>query len=113
MEDIEAAIEAAKHFKYEEDEPKRRYAFNRISDLPESKLNLKQAIKDRIRELCAAYISLASFIPDEDADYLLGLHGEQKKKRSIKIMMRVLKEMDKLEREIREFDPFDLPTPRQ
>lgn len=109
MEDIEAVIKASQHFKYEKDELETKYAFNRISDLPESKSNLKRAIKDRIRVLCASYISLASFIPDEDAEYLLGLHGEQKGKRSIKIMMRMLKEMDKLEKEIREFDPFDLP----
>lgn len=111
MDDIEVVIKAIQNFKYEKDEPE-KYAFNRISDLPESKSNLKRAIKDRIRFLCASYISLASFIPDEDAEYLLGLHGEQKKKRSIKIMMRMLKEMDELEREMRDFDPFDLPTAR-
>ena len=107
MEDIEAVIKASQHFKYERDESKARYSFNKISDLPESKRNLKRAIKERIQLLCASYISLASFIPDEDAEYLLGLHGEQKKKRSIKIMMRMMKEMDRLEKEIREFDPFD------
>jgi len=106
VEDIEAVIKASQHFKYESDESEPRYVFNKISDLPESKRNLKRAIKERIQLLCASYISLASFIPDEDAEYLLGLHGEQKKKRSIKIMMRMLKEMDKLEKEIREFDPF-------
>ena len=110
MEDIEAVIKASQHFKYEKDEPEARYAFNRISDLPESKSNLKRAIKDRIRVLCASYISLASFIPDEDVEYLLGLRGEQKGKKPIKIMIRMIKEMDKLEKEIREFDPFDLPT---
>lgn len=104
MDDIEAVIDAAKHFKYEDSETS--YAFNKISDLPESKSKLKRAIKERIRLLCASYISLASFIPDEDAEYLLGLHGKQKKKRSVKIMMRMLKEMDKLEKEIRAFDPF-------
>ena len=108
MEDIEAVIKASQHFKYEKDESETKYAFNRISDLPESKSNLKRAIKDRIRVLCASYISLASFIADEDAEYLLGLHGEQKGKRPIKIMVRMLKEMDRLEKEIREFDPFDL-----
>ena len=108
MEDIDAVIKASKHFKYEDQERDLQYAFNRISDLPESKSNLKRAIKDRIRLLCASYISLASFIPDDDAEYLLGLHGEQKKKRSIKIMLRMLKEMDKLEKEIRGFDPFSL-----
>ncbi|HUC88916.1 MAG TPA: hypothetical protein VMR49_02700 [Candidatus Paceibacterota bacterium] len=106
MDDIEAVIKTSQHFKYEDEESDVKYAFNRISDLPESKSKLKRAIKDRIRLLCASYISLASFIPDEDAEYLIGLHGEQKKKRSIKIMMRMMKEMDKLEKEIRNFDPF-------
>ena len=110
MEDIEAVIQASQHFKYEKDEPEARYAFNRISDLPESKANLKRAIKDRIRVLCASYISLASFIPDEDVEYLLGLHGEQRGKKPIKIMMRMIREIDKLEKEIREFDPFNIPT---
>ncbi len=109
MDDIDAVIKAAKHFKYEDSEAS--YAFNRISDLPESKSKLKRAIKERIQLLCASYISLASFLPDEDAEYLLGLHGEQKKKRSIKILMRMMKEMDKFEKEIRNFDPFELPTP--
>ena len=106
VDDIEAVIKASQHFKYEDSEAS--YAFNKISDLPESKSNLKRAIKERIQLLCASYISLASFLPDEDAEYLLGLHGEQKKKRSIKIMMKMLKEMDKLEKEIRNFDPFSL-----
>jgi len=109
VDDIDAVIKAAKHFKYEDSEAS--YAFNRISDLPESKSKLKRAIKERIQLLCASYISLASFLPDEDAEYLLGLHGEQKKKRSIKILMRMMKEMDKFEKEIRNFDPFELPTP--
>jgi len=107
VDDIEAVIKASQHFKYESDESEPRYAFNKISDLPESKRNLKRAIKERIQLLCVSYISLASFIPDEDAEYLLGLHGEQKKKRSIKIMMRMLKEMDMLEKEIRNFNPFE------
>lgn len=110
MEDIDAVIKAAKHFKYEKDEPESGYRFNRISKLPESKPNLKRAIKERIQLLCASYISLASFIPDEDAEYLLGLRGEPTKKRPRKIMARMIAEMERLEREIRAFDPFDLPT---
>lgn len=110
MDDIDAVIEAANHFKYKEAEPETGYRFNRISKLPESKANLQRAIKDRIRELCAAYISLASFLPDEDANLLLD--PKQSKKRARKIMRRMIWEMDKFEREIRVFDPFELPTPR-
>ena len=110
MEDIEAVITASQHFKYEKDDSETKNAFNRISDLPESKANLKRAIKDRIRVLCASYISLASFIPDEEVDYMLGLLGERSKKWSRKIATRMIHDMDKLEKEIREFDPFDLPS---
>lgn len=110
MEDIEAVIKASQHFKYEKDESETKYAFNRISDLPESKSNLKRAIKDRIRVLCASYISLASFISDEEVDYMLGLFGERNMKRSRKIVTRMIHDMNRLEKEIREFDPFDVST---
>ena len=110
MEDIEAVITASQHFKYEKDDSETKHAFNRISDLPESKANLKRAIEDRIRVLCASYISLASFIPDEEVDYMLGLLGERNKTLSRKIVTRIIHDMDKLEKEIREFDPFDLPS---
>jgi len=60
--DIEAIIDAAKHFKYHE--PSGTTPFNRISKLPESKRHLKMAIRERIRLLVASYISLASFIND-------------------------------------------------
>ncbi len=108
MEDIDAVIEAAKHFKYEKVEPETRYRFNRISKLPESKANLQRAIKDRIRELYASYISLASFLSDEDVNLLLD--PQQNKKRARKIIRRMVWEMDKFEREIRAFNPFELPT---
>ncbi|MCU0660177.1 MAG: hypothetical protein MUD00_00990 [Candidatus Pacebacteria bacterium] len=104
MDDIEAIIDAAKHFKYEETET--AYAFNRISQLADSKSNLKRAIKERVRLLYAAYISLASFIPDEDVDYMLGLYGRRTQKRSARIVARVMKEMEVLEKEIRKFNPL-------
>ena len=68
MEDIDAVIKTSQHFKYESDESEMQYVFNKISDLPESKSNLKRAIKERIQLLCASYISLATFVADEDAE---------------------------------------------
>lgn len=113
MKDIDAVIKASQHFKYEGDESEAKYAFNKISDLPESKRNLKRAIKERIQLLCASYISLASFIPDDDADYVAGLHGDPNARRVRRIFKKMLKDMRRLEREIRSFDPFELPTHRQ
>jgi hypothetical protein len=107
MDDIEAVIEASKHFRFNENNPKG--ALNRISNLPESKARIKRAIKERIRMLTASYISLASFVPDEDADYVAGLHGEQNETRLLRIFRKVLKETNKLEKEMKNFDPFDLP----
>ena len=63
VEDIEAIIDAAKHFKYHE--PSGTTPFNRLSNLPDSKRHLKMAIKERSRLLVASYISLASFIDDD------------------------------------------------
>jgi hypothetical protein len=84
VEDIEAVIRTAGHFKYESSEAVG--IFNKISDLLESKSNLKQAIRERIRLLC----------------------GEPDKKRSGEIVARMIAQMESLENEIREFDPFDL-----
>ncbi|MFZ2150134.1 MAG: hypothetical protein WAV15_03165 [Minisyncoccia bacterium] len=105
MDDIEAVIEASKHLRFEENDPKG--TLNRISSLPESKARIKRAIKERIRLLTASYISLASFVPDEDADYAAGLYGEQSKERLTRIFRKVLKETNRLEKEMRDFDPFN------
>ena len=76
--DIEAIIEASKHFKYHE--PSGSTPFNRISKLPDSKRHLKMAIKERIRLLVASYISLASFISDDDVDFLESADTKKRKR---------------------------------
>lgn len=111
MEDIEAVLKEARRLRFGED--RAGYILNRISDLPEAKSRMKLALKERIRELVGAYIALASFIPDEAADHVAGLHGDPDTQRVRRIFKKMLKEMRRLEREIRAFDPFDLPTDRQ
>ena len=46
MDDIEAIIDASKHFKYHE--PTGTTPFNRISHLPESKRHMKMALQDKV-----------------------------------------------------------------
>jgi hypothetical protein len=106
--DIEAIIDASKHFKYHE--PTGSTPFNRISKLPESKRHLKMAIKERIRLLVASYISLASFIDDDLVDFLEGYDTKKNKRKVIRIYNRVFKDYEKLRKEIQAFDPFDIYT---
>jgi hypothetical protein len=106
--DIEAIIDASKHFKYHE--PSGTTPFNRISKLPESKRHLKMAIKERIRLLVASYISLASFIPDDDFDFLESGDTKKRKRKVIRIYNRVFRDFEKMRKEISAFDPFELPT---
>jgi len=107
--DIEAIIEASKHFKYHE--PSGSTPFNRISKLPDSKRHLKMAIKERIRLLVASYISLASFISDDDVDFLESADTKKRKRKVIRIYNRVFKDFERLRKEIVAFDPLSTPDP--
>lgn len=109
--DIEAIIDASKHFKYHE--PSGSTPFNRISKLPESKKHLKMAIKERIRLLVASYISLASFINDDLVDFLEGNDVKKRKGKVIWIYNKVFRDFEKMRKEIEAFDPFELPTDRK
>lgn len=105
--DIEAIIDAAKHFKYHE--PSGTTPFNRMSKLPESKRHMKMAIKERIRLLVASYISLASFIDDDLVDFLESDEVKKRKGKVIWIYNKVFKDFEKLRKEIVDFDPFSTP----
>jgi len=107
VDDIEAIINASKHFKYHE--PTGSTPFNRISKLPESKRHLKMAIKERIRLLVASYISLASFIDDDLVDFLESNEIKKRKGKVIWIYNKVFKDFEKLRKEIQAFDPFKEP----
>ncbi len=98
--DIEEVIKSAQHMKYSEKEELR---VNLISSLPDTKSHLKKAIKERMRILCGAYISLGTFIPDDD----LELFRKSKKFRKM-MYEKIFDEMEKMKKEIRDFDPLSL-----
>lgn len=100
MDDIEAVIEIAKHFKFHEKNGVS--ILNRISSLPESKKHLKLAIKERIEILVGSYISLATFIDD---DLLDSLENNEKE-----IYQKVLLDIETSTGEMREFLVSILPT---
>lgn len=106
--DIEAIIEASKHFKYHE--PSGTTPFNRMSSLPESKKHLKRAIKERMRLLAGAYISLASFIDDDLVDFLESDESSFDKEKIKKIYTSAIEDMERLRAEIETFKPTELPT---
>jgi 2-phospho-L-lactate guanylyltransferase (CobY/MobA/RfbA family) len=107
VDDIEAIIDASKHFKYHE--TRGTTLLNRISYLPESKRHLKMAIRERMQLLVGAYISLATFIDDDLVD--LAEEGSRNSEEKIKEIYRdVIVEMDKLRKEMEEFKPTELST---
>ena len=100
MDDIDAIIEAAKNMQFE---GKGRKPFlNPMSALPASKRALKAATKERIKLLHALYISLATFVPDEDWE-AMWYTKEELTDRHRMIIRRVLAEMKKNQKEMRKF----------
>ena len=99
--DIEAVVQAAKdiRLKYRKGTP------NPLSLLPVQKAKLKAAIKDRIRLLAASYISLAGFIDDGD---VLFAERNPKSKKTKRIYLKVLEDMETAQQELRRFKILDL-----
>ncbi len=113
MDDIDEVIKMAGQYDFEEARDFR--TLNRISSLSSSKSKMKRALKERIRILTAGYISLATFVDDDLVDFLEANFGNEDKrflKKKSRIYKDVLRDMEKAEREMREFNPFGLiPNP--
>ena len=69
---------------------------NPVSLLPEPKVKLKAAIKERIKLLAGAYISLAGFVDDDDLKV-----AEDSPKKTRAIYQKVLEDMKIARKEIR------------
>jgi hypothetical protein len=95
--DIDAVLKTAAHTHIPHN---RHRPLNALSSLPSSKAKLRIAIKERIRHLAGAYISLATFIDDDDMAFM---ERNPKSKRTKAIYMRVLKDIEKAEKEIKNF----------
>lgn len=95
-EDIEAVLLDAKNVRL----PHQRGSFNPLSSLPEPKAKIKQAIKDRIRLLAGAYISLAGFVDDDDIKFA---EDNPKSARTKAIYQKVLDDMETAQEEMRWF----------
>lgn len=98
--DIEAVLATAKNIRM----PHRRGSFNPLSSLPEPKVKIKQAIKDRIRMLAGAYISLAGFIDDDDIWFT---ENNPRSKKTRAIYLKMLEDMERAQKEMREFKILD------
>jgi hypothetical protein len=98
--DIEAILATAKNIKM----PHRRGSFNPLSSLPEPKAKIKQAIKERIRLLAGAYISLAGFVDDDDIRYV---EDNPKSKKTRAVYLKVLEDMETAQDELCRFKILD------
>ncbi len=100
-EDIEALFDTARHTHT----PFNRHRpLNPLSALPSSKAKLRIGIKERIRHLAGAYISLATFIDDDD---LTHIENNPKSKKTRAIYRRVLRDIEKAKRKIARWKILD------
>lgn len=95
-EDIEAVLRDAKNVRL----PHQRGSMNPLSSLPEPKAKIKQAIKDRIRLLAGAYVSLAGFVDDDDIRFT---EANPKSARTKAIYQKVLEDMETGIEEMKQF----------
>ena len=77
---------------------------NPLSSLPEPKAKLKQAIKERIRLLAGAYISLAGFVDDDDIRFA---ENNPKSAKTKAIYQKVLDDMETAQEEMHQFKLLD------
>ena len=99
-EDMEAVLRDAKNVRL----PHQRGSMNPLSSLPEPKAKIKQAIKDRIRLLAGAYISLAGFVDDADIKFA---ENNPKSAKTKAIYQKVLDDMETAQEEMRRFKLLD------
>ena len=99
-EDIETILRDAKNVRL----PHQRGSMNPLSSLPEPKAKIKQAIKERIRLLAGAYISLSGFVDDDDIRFA---EANPKLDKTKAIYKKVLDDMEMAQKEIREFKIID------
>ena len=99
MDDIESVIKEAKRLQQFSERPGHIYA-HKQSDLPASIDDMKQSIKDRINILAGAYISLASYISDEE--YKVLFSDDVKTKRRVYLKITTVVEQNR--KEIQDFD---------
>lgn len=95
-EDIEAVLRAAKNVR-----PRNRHSLlNSLSSLPEPKIKIKTAIKERMRQLAGAYIALAGFVDDDDIRYA---ERHPKSEKTKAIFMKVLDDIETAQQEMKRF----------
>ena len=99
-EDIESVVKNAKNIR----PTNRNGLLNPLSSLPESKIKLKAAIKERIRLLAGAYISLAGFVDDDDAKFAEENPDSEKTKA---IYLKILDDVETAQKEMRRFKLLD------
>ncbi len=94
---MEAVHKAAEHIRI----PFNRHEiFNRLSQLSQPKAKMRQALKERMKLLAGAYISLATFIDDEEVEFVFENKGSQRAK---DIAARVCDDIDRAQEEMRQF----------
>jgi hypothetical protein len=96
VDDIDEVLKAAGDLRFQE--TCGHFLLNPLSVLSEPRRHIKVALKERIRGLMAAYISLATFVEDEEVFAIL-----DEPKRSARLYRRVMKNMDQYKKEIKAF----------
>lgn len=99
MEDIDEVLKRAQ--KLHQAEPRDKLYVHRLSDLSSSRSAMKDSIKERIKMLYATYISLASYVPDDE--YWEALEDEKKR---VLLYKQIAVRIDEYTKEIKQFDSF-------